>query len=699
MRVEADLAPLLEGHAAAPAGAIGLGVDLDRLPPAPHEVLVAGETVRGHAPEAVEHAGLPKDVPSHDVVHRLAEPVIEDVDQFGVLRAPWGLAVVNAAETFAQRAVGDGPLLPAHAAVVHMHGPAGVEEYIVLDHRVPPSPEPDHTVAEAIEEIAVDVVAGHLVIQVDAERAGQPAHRRGVDEHAAGLVRVVEPVPVDVVERVVADHIAPLGQVAAAVEHPAVAGDLHAVMHVVVLEHMIVAGHPRQHVGAVVEQIVLGKVAAAVQSQRGRIGVQHAAHVVHVVVDRAVAAGRQRLPVASAHHDAALPHVVHVIAEHRVVCPAHRDAAAQCIAHLAASKRAVGPARYHDRDAGACLDGEAPHGDVRRAGKLHDRVQSRGHDGSAAQRGGRPEVKVPFVSVVVPFPGGIEFLEHVPDVVAPAGLHVVLRAAVDVDDLVRRVDGFHADVLVHVVVPREQMDLGQFGSRPRPRSVAAVVEVQSRVLGGFGDQGPVAPPRVAGDSVGPARERHAFALEEQLEPRRVAADARTPQRPDRVQTEGCYIGSQDTALVGTESRDRDAAEQHRPFLAVCAVHDRSLRRARVLAGQLERVGKVVHAAAHVDRGAAGERPGLAQLAQPVAGALQRSEGTVAAVGRWRGLCARPCVIAAGRDVEIHSGSRLPRPPGRRDQAQREQDRAKHRVRPAIRRRLGLPVCHHGSSRS
>jgi hypothetical protein len=289
----------------------------------------------------------------------------DNIDQFGIAFAPGGLGVIDLLEALPQRSIAGCLFLPAHAPVVDVYGPSGVMKNVVLDDRVASAAQPYHAVRDPVEHISVYMKTADLVVEVNDERARQGLDRRGIDEHASLFVDPVEPVPVDIVEGVVADDIAAGGEVAAAVECPAVAGNQHGMMHLVVFDDMIVAREPHGHMGGIVDQVVADNVAGTGHLHARRVRVNEPADVMDMIVFGPMPGRHKLFSVPSCQADSGAAHLVDIVAQHTVSGTARdRNPVLKGIADRASADGVFFAAADDDRGPAAGFDGQSPDGDA-----------------------------------------------------------------------------------------------------------------------------------------------------------------------------------------------------------------------------------------------------------------------------------------------------------------------------------------------
>ena len=89
-------------------------------------------------------------------------------------------------------------------------------------------------------------------------------------------------------------------------------------MHVVVLDHQVIAAEPDGEARRRVDQIVRCAQTAASHTDADALFIKHA-DVMDVIVVRVIACGSQRRAVAAAHHDRAAADLVNVIARDAIV--------------------------------------------------------------------------------------------------------------------------------------------------------------------------------------------------------------------------------------------------------------------------------------------------------------------------------------------------------------------------------------------
>ena len=164
-----------------------------------------------------------------------------------------------------------------------------------------------HVVAAAADEHG----AGRLVD--DVAENDRPAGAV-VEVHALGAVQART---VDVVDEVVSDHVAADRPIAAGVEDAHVARLLANVVDFVQLHHVLVAEETDGPVRGVVDEVMSGAVAHALELNRRQYVRCSRGKMMDVVVDHVVAGGRQRAAVAAVDADAGSADLVDVAARPR----------------------------------------------------------------------------------------------------------------------------------------------------------------------------------------------------------------------------------------------------------------------------------------------------------------------------------------------------------------------------------------------
>ena len=137
---------------------------------------------------------------------------------------------------------------------------------------------------------------------------------------------------------------------------------------VIVFDSQVVAAEHDPHPRAIVDQVVRGPVADAVQGDSHALFVKHA-DVMDVVVVRVILGGRQRLAVAAGNRDAVAAGFVDIAARDAVVGAAvdghSRTIVVADVADGTAGDSAVAGVPQHNRRAFATFERQAAEGDVR----------------------------------------------------------------------------------------------------------------------------------------------------------------------------------------------------------------------------------------------------------------------------------------------------------------------------------------------
>jgi len=278
-------------------------------------------------------------------------------------------------------------------------------------------------------------------------------------------------------------------------------------------------------VGRVVDGVVCRPVADPAEHQPIRIGELQLREPEDAVVDGLVPGGRQCLPVATRHHQAARARVVDVARLDAVLGPIlDSDADLARVPHITRLNATVGAASDRDAVAEGRLDCEAADAHVACPVDQHHRLGEGRH--REAQRPcalGRPEEEPHGRAVDVVLARLIELAQHV-DGAIPARRWVALHDTVEVrlgegDRLRRGVDGGHADELVVPVIAPVALEPDARRYVPLARAVARVLE-DARTAGHVA----IARARARVDDVrdrrpalvGPARRCHPLVAAEQL---------------------------------------------------------------------------------------------------------------------------------------------------------------------------------------
>ena len=284
---------------------------------------------------------------------------------------------------------------------------------------------------------------------------------------------------------------------------------------------------------------------------------------------------------------------------------------------------------------------------------------------------GRPEVEDARLPVQVPFARLVEFGQQVVGVVplALAEAEGVLRLGLERDDPLLRVDRLDLQPLVGPVPEPVAVEHDVLGAAPALGPVAVVGEDPLPAALGAADVHRRRAEQVDDLDealVRPAGQGHGLVLEEQFEPRLRLAPGRTGLHLAQVRDAlGLEVGLQHVAArrfvqscqhrrIGDRLPARhDLAADQTDFGSLARpVDDRRLLGPRVLLDEFQRPGQLVDAAGQFHRDAAlGQRTGLLELADCVAGPLERGERTVAARVVRRRQTARPSIVAVGGDEQ------------------------------------------------
>ncbi len=623
---------------------------------------------------------VPHDVLRERAVVREVVVVLEEVRELGVLRQIRRAdeVVVVGEHLLPGRhvvAVDDVALLVAHPLLVVVVGGVRVDDDVVACLDVVGRAALDRTVAHVHEHVLLDREIPREVVGVDALDA----------RHADA----------DVVEVVLPEHVTALlrGLAGVHVDRTEVVELLADVVHLVAFEQVVVAVHDDPGVGSVVDLVVPGDVADAVEHHAGVVGLVVVREVRDLGVLDPVAAGFERRLVAALEHHADAADVREPAVGDGVVAAAavHRDAvvgvapwrvdehaAVGEVADVAVRDRHVRAAEDHRGRRAPVLHHEVVEVHVRGPVRAQHRLVEGRHRHSAAtrrERGVGDEVQLPGVAVDVVLAGGVELLQQVlreVEVGEPA-LHDPGHLAVAEGDGLRLgVDALDLVVRPLPAVAEDAVQPHVLGLGPVLRTVVAVAERAAALL-----QVGVVTVRPGVDDVahlhgrggrvgvGPAREGHALAIDEQLHGRR---GADVVGLPVAVTAELAVVGDAEVGEVDPDhavagSRVDDAVGHRRVVdrgelvarqLAtageggglprVRAVGDGGVGSARVLRADLERRRAGVRALPEVHREAVVRERGIRlQRADPVAGAFQRREGVVDRAGGR--------VVTSRREVE------------------------------------------------
>ncbi len=181
----------------------------------------------------------------------------------------------------------------------------------------------DASVTDVLHPDEHVVVRGVAVSGVEVDAGVRAVHHVVVEAHTGRAVVHVQRVvgTADLLEVVVRDLVAQVGEVTARVDRPHVPGVLHHVVEVVVVDAHVVAHDLYGHVRCVVDVVVLEGVADPVEVARRRVGGQ-LREPRDLVVPGDVVAPFQRGPVATAEQDPAAAQVVEVGVLHDVAVAA-----------------------------------------------------------------------------------------------------------------------------------------------------------------------------------------------------------------------------------------------------------------------------------------------------------------------------------------------------------------------------------------
>ena len=475
----------------------------------------------------------------------------------------------------------------------------------------------------------------------------------------------------------------------------------------------------------VVYQVVRHAAAHAVHADAILVGVGQLGEMVDVVVLGVVAGGRQRVAVAPGEVDAAHAQVVEVAA-HDAVLRAPLDAHRQPgqVAEGAPGHQVRGAAAHLHPLASGDLEGKPPQHHVRRIRQSDQRLAQHrvtdlmalreggagrrplGRSGAAPSPGlrlshspalpnGRPEVQRPRLAIHEPLAGGIQFRQGVLGVVARAlAVAVAMVRRRQRDRLARGIDRFDALALIGPVPEPVAVEQDLLLAHPALGPVAVVGQAADFVAGDAVDAVGSAPDHVGHvrpPGVGPAGQSHALAVEEELRPAGGAPEALGPLGAGLRHAALRQAGQQHAAArrrvqplqhlgVG-DGRERLRREHHPAQEARLprlgrAVEDGRVRGARVLLFQGERLRARPDAGADPDgHPAGGKGAGLLALADLIAGALQRGEGTQALRLVGRGLGARQGIAAIGGHIKADRRRGACRTAGEKQNAESSYDQA------------------------
>ena len=343
----------------------------------------------------------------------------------------------------------------------------------------------------------------------------------------------------------------------------------------VVLEQQVVAAEHDAHPRSIVNEVVRGAVAHAVEHDSDALLVEHA-DMVDIVVLGDVARGHQPDAVSSTQRNAVRSDVGDVVADDQVVLAVdHPHRSVVVVAHASdrtAGNRAVGRLVQDDGLTGRGFEGEAAKCQVGRAGLERDHgLDDRCDDlMPLVDRLGRPEVEPSAGSIEIPFTGSVQLFEGVANEVAVAGPDRVRGFAGQSDRPACRVHLLDRDDVVPPVVAGEDKDLDLAGLAPGP----LVARSCSEACGDLHRAGPgtsaqslpsaKAQPAAVGVlwvEVGIARQGQPLASEEEFLEHHI-------REPLRFQ-----VGFEDVALVHAESGEPSTTPEDRSFARVGTVDD------------------------------------------------------------------------------------------------------------------------------
>jgi len=281
---------------------------------------------------------------------------------------------------------------PVHGTVVDVQRRAAVDEDVV-GHAVVASPADERCARDLVEHVPADLRPAEHVVQVDAHAPFAPEAR-------------------NVVQVVVPDQRSSHGPVAPRVDGPRVVGLGAHVVDLVALHPVVVPTERDGLVRGIVNEVTRRRAPDAVERDGRLVHAVPSTVVVHVVVVRHVATGRQREPVAARERDAAIADAVDVAPSHRVLRAArHAHGPASKVAQRAPEDSAGSAPLHRDAVPAGRLDGEPSQADV--ADVLHlDEVAGNRYDGSPLVRWpGRPEVEQASLAVHVVLAWSVELAQ------------------------------------------------------------------------------------------------------------------------------------------------------------------------------------------------------------------------------------------------------------------------------------------------
>ena len=541
-------------------------------------------------------------------------------------------------------------------AIVHTDGLAAPVEYVVLNDVIAAAEEHGARIhVHPREHVAIHSDATVDVVDVDTHAADAMVLREG------SVVR-------QVMEVVVAHHVAAFRQsrhVAVHVPRPGVAGLVGDVMHLVVLRNMVIAAEQERLVRRVVDQVVRHPHRDALDADRRLIGAAvPGGVVVDVTVLHHVPGRLKRGQVAPGDYDAGVAQVGEVAADKGMPLPlADFDALAAHVANGAAGQQRVLAALDGDAMLPARFDGQPPQDDMRGVIHCYDgRLEHRGDYLAPFQRRRRPEIQEAGGAVQVPLAGAVQLAQQVNPLVGRPFDHVGMLPWPPEFNPHPLFVRFHAkdsavrgEVGVLEVAKEPRIGLVRPGVLARVRVVdqigvldhGAAIDVLRRLVARLDQRKPFAH---LWRIVRPAGQGHVNAVEEELQMRR---RVHVDQRPKVVYAPGgklAEVGDAAGAQVhlqhmrarslgdtlrrravdqGPKARQGLATSQDRPGARRRAVDDRRRGRSGILGGERKTLLQPgIHAAFEHDGDAAGgKRLVLAALAQGIAGALQRAEGS------------------------------------------------------------------------
>ncbi len=247
-------------------------------------------------------------------------------------------------------------------------------------------------------------------------------------------------------------------------------------MHLVQLDQVIVARKIHGLMRRVVDQVMCGAVADAVQRNGRLIHPINAAVMMNmVVVGREIGLG-QRFAITPAQRDAAVAHVIHVASDHAAVAARQGKGRRACVANRTADDPHINRIIDHQRRTSADFHEQAGKRDVRRIFHCHKRWQHR-HGRSALLDGcRRPEIEDALRAIEIPFAGLIEFRQQVVGVVPLpiAESKGVLRLSLKRNYPLFKIDRFDLEPLIGPIPEPVTFEHDVGLANPAPGPVALV---------------------------------------------------------------------------------------------------------------------------------------------------------------------------------------------------------------------------------